>query len=70
VAQLCVNTLPATKITLITDGILFGRLRAIETGWDGVDCIGEFRLGKSGGCMLCKSRKISCAVEESVDVQE
>jgi hypothetical protein len=27
VSQLCVNTLPATKITLITDGILFGSLR-------------------------------------------
>jgi hypothetical protein len=27
VAQLCVNTLLATKVTLITDGILFGRLR-------------------------------------------
>jgi hypothetical protein len=26
-SQLCVNTLPATKITLITDGIYFGRLR-------------------------------------------
>jgi hypothetical protein len=28
VAQLCVNTLLATKVTLITDGIYFGRLRA------------------------------------------
>jgi hypothetical protein len=27
VSQLCVNTLPATKITLITDGIQFGSLR-------------------------------------------
>jgi hypothetical protein len=27
VSQLCVNTLPATKITLITDGTLFGSLR-------------------------------------------
>jgi hypothetical protein len=27
VSQLCVNTLPATKITLITDGIEFGTLR-------------------------------------------
>jgi hypothetical protein len=27
VAQLCVNTLPATKVTLITDGIEFGTLR-------------------------------------------
>jgi hypothetical protein len=27
VAQLCVNTLPATKITLITDVIYLGRLR-------------------------------------------
>jgi hypothetical protein len=27
VAQLCVNTLPATKMTLITGGILFGALR-------------------------------------------
>jgi hypothetical protein len=27
VAQLCVNTLAATKITLITDGIEFGTLR-------------------------------------------
>jgi hypothetical protein len=27
VAQLCVNTLLATKVTLITDGIYFGRLR-------------------------------------------
>jgi hypothetical protein len=26
-AQLCVNTLPATKVTLITDGISFGSLR-------------------------------------------
>jgi hypothetical protein len=26
VAQLCVNTLPATKVTLITDGIYFGTL--------------------------------------------
>jgi hypothetical protein len=26
-AQLCVNTWPATKVTLITDGIYFGRLR-------------------------------------------
>jgi hypothetical protein len=26
VSQLCVNTLPATKITLITDGIKFGSL--------------------------------------------
>jgi hypothetical protein len=27
VSQLCVNTLLATKVTLITDGIQFGRLR-------------------------------------------
>jgi hypothetical protein len=27
VAQMCVNTLPATKVTLITDGIQFGSLR-------------------------------------------
>ena len=27
VSQLCVNTLPATKVTLITDGIKFGTLR-------------------------------------------
>jgi hypothetical protein len=27
VAQLCVNTLLATKVTPITDGILFGTLR-------------------------------------------
>jgi hypothetical protein len=27
VAQLCVNTLLATKVTLITDGIEFGTLR-------------------------------------------
>jgi hypothetical protein len=27
VAPLCVNTLPAIKVTLITDGILFGTLR-------------------------------------------
>jgi hypothetical protein len=27
VSQLCVNTLPATKITLITDGIQFSSLR-------------------------------------------
>jgi hypothetical protein len=27
VTQLCVNTLPATKVTIITDGIYFGSLR-------------------------------------------
>jgi hypothetical protein len=27
VSQLCVNTLPTTNITLITDGIKFGSLR-------------------------------------------
>jgi hypothetical protein len=27
VAQLCVNTLPATKVTLIIGGVKFGRLR-------------------------------------------
>jgi hypothetical protein len=27
VSQLCVNTLLATKVTLITDGIYFGTLR-------------------------------------------
>jgi hypothetical protein len=27
VAQLCVSTLLATKVTIITDGILFGTLR-------------------------------------------
>jgi hypothetical protein len=27
VSQLCVNTLPATKFTLITDGIQFGSLK-------------------------------------------
>jgi hypothetical protein len=30
VAQLCVSTLSATKVTLITDGILFGSLRVVS----------------------------------------
>jgi hypothetical protein len=29
-SQLCVNTLLATKVTLITDGILFGTLKVNE----------------------------------------
>jgi hypothetical protein len=32
VARLCVNTLLATKVTLITDGILFGTLRVKTAG--------------------------------------
>jgi hypothetical protein len=32
VSQLCVNTLPATKVTLVTDAILFGKLRVNVSG--------------------------------------
>jgi hypothetical protein len=35
-SQLCVNTLPATKITLITDGISFGSLRVKTQGKFGI----------------------------------
>jgi hypothetical protein len=33
VSQLCVNTFPATMITLITDGIYFGSLRVKNLQW-------------------------------------
>jgi hypothetical protein len=34
VSQLCVNSLPATKVTLIRDGIQFGSLRVNVTEHD------------------------------------
>jgi hypothetical protein len=45
VAQLCINTLLATKVTLITDGIEFCTLSVKadlqELGYGGMDCIDE-----------------------------
>jgi hypothetical protein len=42
VAQLCVNTLPATRITLITNGIQFGSLR-VKEGVRGISAVKALR---------------------------
>jgi hypothetical protein len=63
VSQLCVNTLPATKITLTTDGIKFGSLKV------NLHVHGQQGVGQVCVCVrMCESVCVCVCVSDCVCV--